>query len=334
MDDRYSGGVYVEYRRLGRLALKVSPLCLGTMNFGCDTNEADSHTILDAALDRGINFVDTADIYGDETTNVYGGQTEEIIGRWFAKGERRRDRVVLGTKVMFDVGPGPNDKGLSALHIRQACEGSLRRLQTDYIDVYQMHFVDREAPWEEVLQAMDLLVQQGKVLYVGSSNFAGWDIARANEVAARRQTLGLVSEQCRYSLTQRLVELEVLPACRAYGMGVIPWAPLDGGLLAGVLAGVKEGRRAAIKEVHDLRPQLEQYEALCSELGEEPAAVGLAWVLSNPGVTAPIIGPRLASQLDGAVRATELTLSADVLKRLDEIFPGPGTAPEAFDRDE
>jgi aryl-alcohol dehydrogenase-like predicted oxidoreductase len=319
----------MEYRRLGRLALKVSPLCLGTMNFGPDTNEADSHAIMDLALERGINFFDTADIYGDEET--FGGDTEEIIGRWFAKGGGRRERVVLSTKVMFETGPGPNDKGLSALHIRQACEDSLRRLQTDHIDVYQMHMVDREAPWEEVLQAMDLLVQQGKVLYVGSSNFAGWDIARANEIARRRDSLGLVSEQCRYSLSQRLAELEVLPACRAYGMGVVPWSPLDGGLLAGMLAGVEGGRRMEkLDRLEAYRPQLERYEALCAELGEPPAAVGLAWVMSNPLVTAPIVGPRLARHLEGALRATELTLSAEVLAQLDDIFPGPGEAPAAF----
>jgi aryl-alcohol dehydrogenase-like predicted oxidoreductase len=319
----------MEHRRLGRLALKVSPLCLGTMNFGCDTDEAEAHAIMDAALERGIDFFDTADIYGDDTKG-YGGETEEIIGSWFAQGGGRRERVVLATKVMFDTGPGPNDKGLSALHVRRACEDSLRRLKTDYIDVYQMHQVDREAPWEEVLQAMELLVQQGKVLYVGSSNFAGWDIARANEIARRRDFLGLVSEQCRYSLTRRLAELEVLPAASAYGMGVLTWAPLDGGLLAGVLAGAKGGRRAQLARVEELRPQLERYEALCAELGESPASVGLAWVLANPAVTAPIIGPRLAAQLDGALRAAELRLDSEVLARLDEIFPGPGTAPEAF----
>lgn len=319
----------MEHRRLGRLALKVSPLCLGTMNFGCDTDEAEAHRIMDTALDRGIDFFDTADIYGDGT-NGYGGETEEIIGSWLAQGGGRRERVVLATKVMFDTGPGPNDKGLSARHIRRACEDSLRRLQTDHIDIYQMHQVDREAPWEEVMQAMELLVQQGKVLYVGSSNFAGWDIARANEIARHRGQLGLVSEQCRYSLTKRLAELEVLPAASAYDMGVLTWAPLDGGLLAGVLAGVSGGRRAQLDRVEELRPQLERYEALCAELGESPATVGLAWVLSNPVVTAPIVGPRVVAQLDGALRAAELELSPEVLARLDAIFPGPGPAPDAF----
>ena len=319
----------MEYRRLGRLALKVSSVGLGTMNFGCSTDETESETILDTAVAQGINLIDTADIYGDDSTG-YGGEAEEIIGRWFAKGSGRRDSVILATKVRFETGAGPNDCGLSALHIKLACEDSLRRMQTDHIDIYQMHQIDREAPWDEVLQAMELLVQQGKVLYVGASNFAGWDIAQANEIARQRGFLGLVSEQCRYSLSQRLVELEVLPACRAYDMGVFAWCRLDGGLLAGILAGATEGRRAEIEGLETLRPQLERYESLCAELGEKPATVGLAWLVSNPLVTAPIVGPRRATHLEAAVRAAELRLEPAVLARLDEIFPGPGTAPEAF----
>ena len=317
-----------DHRRLGRLRLEVSPLCLGTMNFGYVTEEPDAHAIMDRALELGIDFFDTADIYG-----TYGrtGLTEEIIGRWFAKGGGRRERVVIATKAYYKTGDGPNDRGLSARHLRKACEDSLRRLQTDHIDLYQMHHVDRDAPWEEIFQALELLVAQGKVLYVGSSNFAGWHIAQANETARRRGGLGLASEQCGYSLTQRTVELEVLPACAAYGMGVLPWSPLDGGLLAGSLDRGTGGRRAEEAErIESFRPQLERYEALCRELGAAPANVALAWLLANPVVTAPVIGPRTLDQLEGLAAATALELAPDTLAALDEIFPGPGIAPEAW----
>src|SRR5438270_10780300 len=188
----------------------------------------------------------------------------------------------------------PNRSRLSARHIRDACEASLRRLQTDHIDLYQMHHVDRDTPWDEIWQAMELLVAQGKVIYVGSSNFAGWHIAAGNEAARRRGSLGLVSEQSLYNLAARTVELEVLPACQAYGVGLIPWSPLGGGFLGGALQKLSEGRRASEgmqRRVEKNRAQLEAYEALCRELGEAPADVALAWLLRNSVVTAPIIGP-------------------------------------------
>jgi aryl-alcohol dehydrogenase-like predicted oxidoreductase len=232
------------------------------------------------------------------------------------------------------MGKWPNESRLSALSIRRACEASLRRLQTDHIDLYQMHHIYREAPWEEIWQAFEVLVQQGKVLYVGSSNFAGWHIAQANGAARERHFLGLVAEQCLYNLNDRMSELEVLPACEAYGMGVIPWSPLAGGLLAGVLGKIEGGRRAADWVQEDLakfRDRIEAYEKLCSNVGEQPADVALAWLLANPVVTAPIIGPRTVEQLDGALRALELTLEEDAMRALDEIFPGPGgPAPEAY----
>jgi aryl-alcohol dehydrogenase-like predicted oxidoreductase len=317
----------MDYRKLGRTGLKVSPLCLGTMNFGPRTAADESFSIMDRALERGINFFDTANVYG-------GGETEEIIGRWIAQGGERRERIVLATKVYNGRNPWPNTSRLSAKHIRDACEASLRRLQTDHIDLYQMHHVDRDTPWEEIWQAMELLVQQGKVIYIGSSNFAGWHIARANETAARRQFLGLVSEQSLYNLAARPVELEVLPACQGYGMGVIPWSPLSGGILGGALAGGTEGRRSGEqfeRRVEKMRPQLEQWESLCGEVGEQPADVALAWLLHQPAVTAPIIGPRTLDQLDGGLRALDVTLEGNVLDRLDKIFPGPGgAAPEAY----
>ncbi len=321
----------MKYVHLGRSGLKVSRLCLGTMNFGPETPEADSSTIMDRALELGINFFDTADVYGWE---VGEGMTEQIIGRWFAQGGGRRDKVVLATKVFGRMGDWPNQSRLSALHIKRACEESLRRLQTDHIDLYQMHHVDRDSPWEEIWQAMEQLCREGKVLYVGSSNFAGWHLAQAQEMAKQRQFLGLVSEQSLYNLNDRMIELEVIPACEAYGIGLIPWSPVGRGLLAGALKPVKSGRRAdedLRKNVEKFRPRLEAYETLCGKLGEEPAHVALAWVLHQQAVTAPIIGPRTLDQLTGTIRALELTLSKDTLKQLDEIFPGPGgPAPEAY----
>ena len=322
----------MRYRRLGRTALQVSELCLGTMNFGPQTTEPDSWAIMDRALELGINFFDTANRYGGDKGV---GATEEIVGRWLAQGGRRRDKVVLATKAYGAMTDWPNDGRLSARHIRAACEASLRRMQTDHIDLYQMHHIDRTAPWEEIWQAMDTLVAQGKIIYVGSSNFAGWHIARANESASRRNSLGLVSEQSHYNLLVRTIELEVLPACEHYGLGVIPWSPLSGGVLGGGLNDPDAARRRnpqALRRVEKLRPKLEKWEALCGDLGEPPAAVALAWLLAQPAVTCPIIGPRTMDQLDGAsLRALELTLEPDTLKSIDAIFPGPGgTAPEAY----
>jgi aryl-alcohol dehydrogenase-like predicted oxidoreductase len=321
----------MKYTHLGRTGIEVSRLCLGTMNFGPQTTEADSFAIMDRALEHGVNFFDTANVYGWKRGE---GVTEQIIGRWFSQGGARREKVVIATKVYGDMGEWPNSKRLSAYHIRRACEESLRRMQTDHIDLYQMHHVDRSTPWEEIWQAMEVLVQQGKVIYVGSSNFAGWHISQAQAAAAQRNFMGLVSEQSLYNLNARMIELEVIPACQHYGLGLIPWSPLAGGLLGGVLQKAAEGRRADERmqqTIEKNRAKIEAYEGLCAELGEKPADVGLAWLLANPVVTAPIIGPRTAEQLDGSLRALEISLSPDVLKKLDEIFPGPGgAAPEAY----
>ncbi len=317
----------MRYHRLGRTALRVSELCLGTMNFGPQTTESDSFAIMDRALELGINFFDTANRYGG------AGGTETILGNWFAQGDRRREKVVLATKVFGPMTDWPNDGGLSARHIIAACNESLRRMQTDHIDLYQMHHVDRAAPWAEIWQAMETLVAQGKVIYVGSSNFAAWNLVQANEAAAQRNFLGLVSEQSLYNLAARTIELEVLPACRAYGIAVIPWSPLAGGALAGGVGDASSGRRANLNPRWEaLRPKLDRWEQLCRELGEEPTAVALSWLLHQAGVTAPIIGPRTMEQLTGAsIRATELRLDDDALKTLDDIFPGPGgQAPEAY----
>ena len=328
----------MRYVHLGRSGLSVSPLCLGTMNFGWDlpgTDEDEAFRVMDRALEHGINFFDTANVYGWRKGGGRGeGITEQILGRWFAQGGGRREKVVLATKVFSPMGEWPNESRLSARHIRRACDESLRRLQTDHIDLYQFHHVDREASWEEVWQAIEVLVQAGKILYVGSSNFAGWHIAQANEAARARSFLGLISEQCKYNLLVRSVELEVLPAAERYGLGVITYSPLAGGILGGALQAASEGRRSSEetqKYVEELRPQLEKWEALCAEIGERPADVALAWLLANPVVTAPIIGPRNVEQLDGTLRALELELTDEVLAQLDEIFPGPGgPAPEAW----
>lgn len=322
----------MQYAHLGRSGLMVSRLCLGTMNFGPHASEQDSHAIMDRAHECGVNFFDTANVYGRP---IGLGVTEEIVGRWFAQGGGRREKTVLATKVYGKMGDWPNESRLSALHIKQACDASLRRLQTDCIDLYQMHHVDREAPSEEIWQAMEGLVTAGKILYVGSSNFAAWHIVRANEIARVRNFMGLVSEQSLYNLNARTIELEVIPACQAYGVGIIPWSPLAGGLLGGgVLGKHTQGRRASKRVQQELeknREKLESWEALCAELKEKPADVALAWVLSNPAVTAPIIGPRTMEQFEGSLHALEISLSEETLQELDEIFPGPGgPAPEAY----
>ncbi|MEU9446761.1 aldo/keto reductase [Streptomyces sp. NPDC048304] len=327
----------MQYAHLGRSGLKVSRLALGTMNFGDATDEATSFGIMDAAVEAGINLFDTADVYGGPQSPGMKqgyGLSEEIIGRWLAQGGGRRERIVLATKVYQPMDRGPNDKYLSAYRIRRAAEDSLRRLRTDHIDLYQMHHIDRSTPWEEIWQAMEQLVREGKVTYVGSSNFAGWQIATAQNAAAARAFMGLVSEQSLYNLTARTVELEVIPALRHYGIGLLPWSPLGGGLLGGVLQKARDGRRARPRmreAVERHRPQLEAYEALCADIGEQPADVALAWLLRNPVLSAVIVGPRTPEQLAASRRALDVTLSDDTLRTLDEIWPGPGgEAPEAY----
>ncbi|HEY6623570.1 MAG TPA: aldo/keto reductase [Acidimicrobiales bacterium] len=321
----------MDYTQLGRTGLRVSRLCLGTMNFGPETEEPDALAIMDRAHDLGINFFDSANVYGRTKGR---GATEQIVGRWLSQGDGRRERTVLATKLYGDMQEWPNEGRLSALNIRRACDASLRRLQTDYIDLYQMHHIDRSTSWDEIWEAMEVLRYQGKILYVGSSNFAGWHLAKAQEAAARRNLLGLVSEQSIYNLLAREIELEVVPAAVDYGLGIIPWSPLQGGLLGGVVGKEREGSRRSTersqKAVDARRPQLEKYEAYCDELGEEPATVALAWLLSRPGVTGPIVGPRTMGHLEGATRALDVTLSTETLDRLDAIFPGHRAAPEDY----
>jgi aryl-alcohol dehydrogenase-like predicted oxidoreductase len=318
----------MEYTSLGRTGLKVSRLCLGTMNYGQHASESEGHAQMDKAIELGINFFDTADVYGGKKGE---GITEQIVGAWFNQGGRR-EKVILATKVFGDMTFDPQDRvmksGLSAVKIRRACENSLKRLKTDYIDLYQMHHISRDTPWDELYQAFEVLVQQGKILYVGSSNFAGWHIADAMHQARQRNFLGLACEQSQYSLLCRMPELEVLPAAKHFGLGVIPWSPLAGGMLGGVLQKQKSevarsGGEHAGKRIEKLRPQLEKWESFCKELGEKPADVALAWTLHNPAVTAPIIGPRTMEQLTTSVKALVIKLDDAALKSLDKIFPGP-----------
>ncbi|TCO60784.1 NDP-hexose 2,3-enoyl reductase [Actinocrispum wychmicini] len=321
---------------LGRTGLVISRLAVGTVNIGGRVEEPEAHRLLDYALDRGLDFIDTANMYG---WRVHKGYTEEVIGRWLARSPRRRDRVVVATKVGNPMSDRPNESGLSARHIIAACEASLRRLGTDWIDLYQMHCVDHTVGWDEVYQAMETLVRQGKVRYVGSSNFAGWQLASAQEAARRRGFLGLVSEQCVYNLVTRHAELEVIPAAMANGIGLLVWSPLHGGLLSGVLRKLREG--TAVKSAQgrsalaldDLRSQIEEYEQLCLEFGQDPALVGMKWVLSRPGVTGLVIGPRTEEHIDGALEALAKPLSENELARLDALFPPigrGGPAPDAW----
>ncbi|MFH9665794.1 aldo/keto reductase [Streptomyces globisporus] len=314
----------MEYTHLGRSALRVSRLCLGTLNLGVRTDLEESYRILDMAVDRGVNFLDTANIYGWQR---HKGFTEEVLGGWFAKGSGRREKVVLGTKVGNEMSDAANESGLSMRHIIASCDASLRRLGTEWIDLFQMHRVDWHAPWEEVWQAMDLLVQQGKVRYVGTSNFPGWHIAEAQEHANRRHSLGIVSEQSVYNIVTRHIESEVIPACQRYGVGVVTWSPLHGGLLGGLLRKMEEGTagKSAQGRAQDFlrtdRQAIVAFESLCKRLAVEPAELGLAWVLSRPGVTASVVGPRSAEQLEGAFRALQLEPTEEMFHALDEIFP-------------
>lgn len=321
----------MEYGQLGRTGLRVSRICLGTMNFGPRVNEQDTTRLLDIALDHGINFIDTANVYG---TAPGDGQTESILGRWFSSDRGRRDRTVLATKVFGQMGPEINHGGLSAVNIRRSLDASLRRLQTDYVDLLQFHHVDRATPWDEVWQAVDVAIAQGKIVYSGSSNFAGWHIASAQEAARNRGTLGLVSEQSAYNLLRRDIETELLPAARSNQVSVLAWSPLQGGLLGGVLGsrprnGTRSAQRAS-QQLDEHRDEIAAFEHLAAELGLAPAVLALAWLLHRPGVLGPVVGPRTPAQLDDAISAAEVTLDDQTLSRLDEIFPKNQEAPESY----
>lgn len=321
----------MEYKKLGRTGLRVSGLCLGTMNFGAGTDEKEAHRIMDAALEAGINFFDTANNYGFLVGKV--GITEEIIGRWFQLGGGRREKTVLATKVhedMFDENDGPNTApGLSAYKIRRHFKESLRRLQTDHVEIYYLHHVDRSASFEEVFGTMDELRAQGCFDYIGISNFPAWKTAQIQEKFAAAHSFGIAVQQERYSLVARSIESEVLPACAEYGIGTVAYSPLGGGLLS-CSAEDTLRRRGNASDILRHKEQLQEYSKLCREAGLRERDVAMAWLTGNPRLTAPIIGPRTLEQLYDSVKAMELKLPEDMKKELDRIFPGPGEAPEAY----
>ena len=316
----------MQYRSLGRSALKVSELALGTMNLGPRTPEAEAFLMLSHAVSSGINFIDTADHYGG---HLGVGATESLLGRWLSEDRSRREGLVLASKVYEPMSADVNNRGLSARHIVSACEASLKRLGVETIDLYQMHHIDRSAPLDEIWQAMDRLMAQGKIIYVGSSNFPGWGIAQTNERRGFQQRLGLVSEQGLYNLFTRHAELEVIPACQGYGVGLLPWSPLAGGLLAGPSS--TAGRRQQLEATRGLHSeQLGAFEAFCADLGADPSTVAISWLLHQSAVASVIIGPSSVAQLEQALTVQSVQLDAASLKKLDEIFPPMGPAPEAY----
>lgn len=320
----------MKYTYLGKTGLKVSRLCLGTMNFGPTTDEKEAHKIMDAALDAGINFIDTANMYGFRPDTGFNqrGLTEEIIGRWFAKGEGRREKTVLATKVfapMNDPYDGPNDcSGYSAYKIRRHLNASLRRLQTDHIEIYYMHGYDPHCTWTETWGAFEREINAGKIDYIASSNFSLENLIDAQRTADERHFLGLVAEQHRYNLLERGIEADYLPMAEKLGIGVVVFSPLMGGMLSGsIVNGITAGGRStkfAQKLSKEQLATLTAYSALCKELGESESNVALAWILRNSAVTAPIIGPRTLEQFESSLRAVEIDLPDDFVNELDQLF--------------
>jgi aryl-alcohol dehydrogenase-like predicted oxidoreductase len=332
----------MQYTTLGRSNLTVSKICLGTMHFGPYASEQDSFRILDRALELGINFIDTANVYGGAADR---GRSETIIGNWFAQRAGSRDQVVLATKVYNSMGDAtiPNEeRGISAYKVRKHLGDSLRRLRTDHIDLYQVHHYDRQVAAEEFWGTFERVVANGDVLYLGSSNFPGWGLAKFQMLAWQRNFMGLVSEQTQYNLLNRIPELEVLPAAQHFGIGVMAYMPLAGGLLTGKIQAAEGSRTRALEREYGIQlgpenTQFRDFSALCRELGEQEHIVATAWTLHHPAVSTAIVGIRTVEQLDGIERAAALDLSPEVLTRLDQIFNinhgrplRPGAAPEAY----
>jgi aryl-alcohol dehydrogenase-like predicted oxidoreductase len=317
----------MEYRRFGRTGVRIAPLALGTMNFGDATDEAESVRILDRAIDAGITLIDTADVYN-------AGASEEILGRALAHGGRRQ-RVFLATKAFNQVGPGPNDRGTSRLHLMRACDASLRRLQTDHIDLYQMHRPDPDTPIDETLGALTDLVRSGKVRYVGCSTHPAWRVMQALLTAELHGLVRYVSEQPPYNLLDRRIENELVPLCLEHQLAIIPWAPMAQGVLAGRYddatqppADSRAARRGGIYAERVTPAGVRvgtAFSALAREAGLSPAQLALLWVKDQPGVTAPIFGARTVAQLDEAIPVMELRLSDDLRSACDALVP-PGSA--------
>lgn len=312
----------MEYAKLGLSNVTVSKICLGTMQFGVQTPEEEAHRIMDKALEMGINFFDTANRYGSPV-----GQTEEIIGRWFKQGGGRRDKVVLATKVygpMPDAAIPNEEPGISAYKVRKHAADSLRRLQTDHIDLYQIHHIDRRISLEEFWTTFDRLIDQGDVLYMGTSNFPGWGLAKYQMYAWNKGKLGFVSEQPQYNLLNRYPELEVIPAACEFGIGIIPYMPLAGGLLTGKKQAAQGSRTQQVEGEYKLslmnNEQFEAYSTLCQEIGEKEMVVAIAWTLANPAVSSAIVGIRTVDHLNGLDRAASLKLEPKHMAKLDEIF--------------
>ena len=322
----------MQIRHLGRTGLKVSEVCLGTMTFGNQADEPTAFRIMDVADERGVTFFDTADVYplgGDETTR---GRTEEIVGRWL-RDRNARSRVVLATKCRGRMGPHANDEGLSRAHIVRACEESLRRLQTDHIDLYQVHAPDPETPIDETLRALDDLVRGGKVRYIGCSNFPAWQLAGALWSADKHDWARFDSAQPRYNLLFRMIEDEILPLCRAHGVGVIAYNPLAGGMLTGRYRpgqGVEGGTRFALRGAGEtyrrrywndaVMQAVDSLRGFFAERGKDLTPVALAWVLRQPGMTSAIVGASRPEQLEESLHGVGLDLDADELRACDEVW--------------
>jgi aryl-alcohol dehydrogenase-like predicted oxidoreductase len=332
----------MKYTRLGRSNLLVSRVCLGTMHFGGYAGEEECFKIMDRALEMGINFFDTANVYGGKGKH---GLSEETIGRWFKARPGARDKVVLATKVygnMVDAETPNEDRGISLYKVRKHAADSLRRLQTDRIDLYQVHHIDRTISAEEFWGTFEKLVADGDVLYVGTSNFPGWGLAKFQLHAWNRGHTGIVSEQSMYNLLCRVPELEVLPAALEFGIGVIPYMPLAGGLLTGKMRAPDGSRTGQVEKEYGIRlgeqnQQFMEFSAICREMGENENVVAIAWTLSHPAVASPIVGIRTVEQLEGLERAAELVIPPEALDRLNELFNinrgralHPGPAPEAY----
>src|SRR5947209_7912929 len=323
----------MKIKRLGRTGLKVTELCLGTMTFGNQCDEPTSHAIMSKAFDAGVTFFDTADAYPLGATLETVGRTEEYIGRWFQGHPGRRNQVVLATKFYGQVGSGPNDKGGSRKHIVQAVEGSLRRLQTDYIDLYQMHFPDHETPIDETLRALDDLVHSGKVLYIGCSNFPAWELCQALWTSDKLWLARFDCVQPRYNILFRQIEAELLPLALDQGIGVICYNPLAGGVLTGryrVGQDIEQGTRFSLQNSGQLyqarywqEPHMravEQLKQLCDERNIPLAQVAIAWMLAQPAITSAIVGASKAEQLDQSLPAVDLSLDEQLLAACDDIW--------------
>jgi len=325
----------MRFRRLGRSGLKLAPIGLGTDNFANPVDEATAHALLDRAVTAGINLVDTSNSYGGQR---FAGESERIIGRWLqqnGKNGSRRHSIVLATKVYYPTGPGPNDRGNGRRHIIRACEDSLRRLQTDRIDLYQLHRPSPEIPIEETLYALDTLVRDGKVLYIGTTTYPAWQIMEALHVSELHKWAHFVSDQPPYNLLDRRIENELVPLCRKVGLGLIPWAPLASGLLAGRYQDAshfpKDSRAALRGGIYAERVTARGVEAsrrfllLAQDAGISPAQLALLWVKEQPGVTTPIFGPRTLAQLEHILPVLDMTLADDLRAACDEIV-APGSA--------